>query len=136
MSHLLGSVTGHKRKKNSHRRHSLTGTGLGATPTANAVPVAASSSEVPLARGMQALSLDGRVVHEPEQVIRHAPLVEKEILNEATLEVRREHHIQPIIHETERQVQPIIMTEVSTERPVMIKVLLLLLLLLFIFVTE
>lgn len=90
----------------------------GILPTAAAAPVAPVA---PVA-GMQNLSLGDRVVHEAEKVIKHAPIVEKEILNESTLEVKREHHIQPIIHETERRIQPIIKTEATTERPVIMQV--------------
>src|SRR3712207_4480579 len=52
------------------------------------------------------------------QIIEHQPLVEKEVLVEHPVEVRREHHIQPVIHEREHQIQPIIKTQVTTEQRV------------------
>jgi hypothetical protein len=125
----------HKEKHLFGRRHSTdkhaatavpvtTGTGLGTTTTAEALaregaPVVHTAA-VPVVP-MQGLSLADRVVHEPEQVIRHAPLIEKEIVNERTLEVKREHHIQPIVHETEHRIQPIIKTEATTEQPVIVQ---------------
>lgn len=64
----------------------------------------------------------GKVVHEPERIINHAPLLEKEILTEHPVEVKREHHIQPVIHETVHQIQPIIKTQATTETPVIVQV--------------
>ncbi|ELR12123.1 uncharacterized protein ACA1_139850 [Acanthamoeba castellanii str. Neff] len=126
----------HKDKHHSHSKHSHhdkhhLGTVLGATTLARegapvvhtaAVPVVpvVHTAAVPVVP-MQGLSLADRVVHEPEQVIRHAPLIEKEIVNERTLEVKREHHIQPIVHETEHRIQPIIKTEATTEQPVIVQ---------------
>jgi hypothetical protein len=100
-----------------------TGTGLGAAPLvtpAPVVPVAATPVAPPVA-GMEGLSLADRVVHEPEQIIRHEPILEKEVLREPTVQVQREHHIQPVIHETEHRIQPIIKTEATTERPVIVQ---------------
>jgi hypothetical protein len=70
---------------------------------------------------MEGLSLADRVVHEPEQIIRHEPILEKEILQEPALEVKREHHIQPIIHEREHRIQPIVKTEATTEQPIIVQ---------------
>jgi hypothetical protein len=102
----------------------VTGTGANVIPppvvhktAVPAVPVAAAVPVVPVAP-MQNLSLADKVVHEAERVIRHEPIREKEVLNESTLQVQREHHIQPIIHETEHRIQPIIKTQATTEQPI------------------
>jgi hypothetical protein len=62
------------------------------------------------------------VMHGATNVVEHQPIVESEIVMEHPVEIRREHHIQPIIHRTERQIQPIIRTEVTTERRDMLTV--------------
>jgi hypothetical protein len=56
------------------------------------------------------------IVHGATNVIQHQPIVEREVVVERPVEVRREHHIQPVIHEREHQIQPVIRTEVTTER--------------------
>ncbi len=149
MSHHERKAAKHEEKHLFGRRHSTdkhaatavpvtTGTGLGTTTaTAEAMALEGApvvhTSAVPVVvpavpvvpvvpvMPMQGLSLADRVVHEPEQVIRHAPLVEKEIINERPVELRREHHIQPVVHETEHRVQPIIKTEATTEQPVIVQ---------------
>jgi hypothetical protein len=62
------------------------------------------------------------VVHEPERVIEHAPILEKEIINERPVQVQHEHHIQPVVHEVEHRVQPIIKTEATTATTIIEKV--------------
>jgi hypothetical protein len=53
----------------------------------------------------------------PEGILHKAKL-EREVVLEHPVEVRREHHVQPIIHEREHRIQPIIKTQATTERPV------------------
>jgi hypothetical protein len=43
----------------------------------------------------------------PKGII-HAPKVETMVVDERPVEVRREHHVQPIIHEREHRIQPTI----------------------------
>lgn len=52
------------------------------------------------------------------RIVEHQPVVERQVFMEHPVEIRREHHIQPIIHETEHQIQPIIKTQVTTENRV------------------
>jgi hypothetical protein len=104
-------------------RDNVTGTGANVLPPPvvhkTAVPVVpVAAAPVAPVVPMQNLSLGEKVVHEPERIIEHKPILEKEVLNEPVLEVKREHHIQPIIHETEHRVQPIIKTEATTEQPI------------------
>jgi hypothetical protein len=58
----------------------------------------------------------GTVMHGATNVVQHQPIVEREVIIERPVEVRREHHIQPVIHERQHQIQPIVRTEVTTER--------------------
>jgi hypothetical protein len=56
---------------------------------------------------------------EPTVVVHQdAPVVKKDIVVQHPEVVRREHHVQPIIHETERVVEPVYRTVVTTEHPV------------------
>jgi hypothetical protein len=57
-------------------------------------------------------------VSEPVVVHQDAPVVKKEIIVQHPEVVHREHHVQPIIHETERRVEPVYRTVVTTEHPV------------------
>ena len=58
-------------------------------------------------------------VIEPAVVVHQdAPVVKKDIVVQHPEVVRREHHVQPIIHETERVVEPVYRTVVTTEHPV------------------
>jgi hypothetical protein len=65
-----------------------------------------------LPAGLEAVERAG-----PEGILHKAKL-EKQVLVEHPVEVRREHHVQPIIHEREHRIQPIIKTEATAERPV------------------
>jgi hypothetical protein len=56
------------------------------------------------------------IVHGATNVIQHQPIIERSVVVERPVEVRREHHIQPVIHEREHQIQPVIRTEITTER--------------------
>jgi hypothetical protein len=89
----------------------------GAVPV---VPVATATTFLPsgAAAPMAPVGLTGPVMHGATNVIEHQPIIEREVIVEHPVEVRREHHIQPIIHERERQIQPIIQTEVTAERKV------------------
>jgi hypothetical protein len=71
---------------------------------------------------MAAMRGGSGVVHEPERVIEHAPILEKEIINERPVQVQHEHHIQPVVHEVEHRIQPIIKTEAITATTVIEKV--------------
>jgi hypothetical protein len=85
----------------------------GAVPLVGAAPVG-----VPLV-GVPVGAATGPVMHGPTNVIEHQPIIERQVIREHPVEVRHEHHVQPVIHETERQIQPIIQTQVTTETKVM-----------------
>jgi len=83
---------------------------------------AATVAPAPPVAAMSELSVENaKVMHQPQQVIEHQPIIEKEILKENPLRVQHEHHIQPIIHEVEHRVQPIIKTQATTESPVIVQ---------------
>jgi hypothetical protein len=53
----------------------------------------------------------------PEGVLHRAKL-EKEVIMEHPVQIKHEHHVQPVIHERVHHIQPIIKTEVTTEQRV------------------
>ncbi len=55
-------------------------------------------------------------------IVEDRPIVKKHVVTEHPEIIHKEHHIQPIIHETERHIEPIHKTEVTTEHPVLHKV--------------
>jgi len=86
------------------------------------VQPAATVAPTPPVAAMSELSIqEAKVRHQPQQVIEHQPIIEKEIFKENAIQVQHEHHIQPIIHEVEHRVQPIIKTQATTESPVIVQ---------------
>lgn len=65
-----------------------------------------------------------KIVAKDETVVRDKPVLKKEVVHEHPKVVHHEHHVQPVVEVTERHIQPIHKVEVSTERPVIHKVLL------------
>merc|ERR1712000_305745 len=51
-------------------------------------------------------------------IVQDAPLVKKDIVREHPEIVHKEHHVQLVIHEKERHIQPVHKTEVTAEHPV------------------
>jgi len=86
---------------------SPTGTGIKAEPI---VQKTTATEVVAHVEGMRNLSLN------QPQVIKHEPIIEKEVIEEKKYQVQKEHHIQPVIRETERHIQPVIKTQVTAEK--------------------
>jgi hypothetical protein len=62
--------------------------------------------------GLEAVERSG-----PEGVVHRAKL-EKEVIVEHPVQIKHEHHVQPVIHERVHHIQPVIKTEVTTEQRV------------------
>jgi len=88
----------------------LTPTGTGSKAEPIAQKTTAVQAVAPVEESMRNLSLN------QPQVIKHEPIIEKEVIEETKHQVQKVHHIQPVIHETERHIQPVIKTQVSAEK--------------------